>query len=377
MAQHTDDRFISVLMEHGPSSRAHIARMTAISKPTISESAARLLKAGVIVHLGKHACKQGRPVQLYDLNANYGHAVGISIERGHVAVRALDFTGAVVHEDRFDTETNDSVPDALARAGEMLQRVDAAVEHPRLATAVAVAAPIDPKSSKIIGWPNSPFPDGVDILSQALHIAGDHPLVVDNDVNWATLAEHGIGSMRDADDFMYVYLGAGVGAGLFLGGRVHRGSRGLAGEIAFTRLASGELFIHKLANSVIGTHDGWGGSIDTTRAVSLFNDAAHQEILQPVIEDISWVIANVATSIDPGQIVIGGPLSEAAPLIDAVRRHLQLPSGADVPVVASPLGKNAPLYGAALGALELARRKCTSRNSLHPLHPVALTPRLL
>ncbi|MBU3749434.1 MAG: ROK family protein, partial [Mycobacterium sp.] len=255
-----------------------------------------------------------------------------------------------------DALTDDNVPAALGRARDLMQDIGDRLDSPCLATAVGVAAPIDPRTSTIRAWPTSPFTAANAALGAALGIPDGRPVHVDNDVNWATLAEHRVGSMQQASDFLYIYLGAGVGAGLFLGGQVHRGHHGLAGEICFTRMENEETFMGRLARSPIGTHDGWGGSIDTARALELFNDPGAVTDLGPLVDDIARVIANIATAIDPSAIVVGGPLAEAAPLIEALGQRLQLPSLADVAITPTALGRDAPLCGAALGALELARR---------------------
>jgi predicted NBD/HSP70 family sugar kinase len=354
-SRQTDCFFLGTLLENGASSRAEVARITGLSKPTTSASAKRLLAAGVIVDCGQQASARGRPINLYAANPEFGHAVGVSLERGHVAVRALDFAGTVVGDQRIDTAADDDVPAALNRAREALGDISAGLGTPRLATAVAVAAPIDPRTATTTNWPGSPFTNVVTEYGSALGIPDGEPVIVDNDVNWATLAEHQVGSMRGSDDFLYLYLGAGIGAGLFLGGRLHRGLRGMAGEIAFVRFENGEALIHRLAKSAIGTYDGWGGSIDTARARAMFNDPTFEELLRPIVEDLSWAISNIAAMIDPDHIVLGGPLSEARPLVDALSRGVRPIALDGLTVAASSIGRDAAVVGAAAGALERGR----------------------
>ena len=119
--------------------------------------------------------------------------------------------------------------------------------------------------------PDSPFTGTVAAFGPALGIGTNEPLSVDNDVNWATIAEHRLGGMQHAENFIYVYLGAGVGAGLFMSGRLHRGVGGAAGEIAFTRLDSGDTLMRRLGGSPIRSAD--GRSIDLTRAHAVLDSA--------------------------------------------------------------------------------------------------------
>jgi len=66
-----------------------------------------------------------------------------------------------------------------------------------------------------------------DLMSERLGL----PVVVDNDANAAALAEHRHGAARGADHAVLVALGTGIGGGLVIGGRVHRGARGFGGEL--------------------------------------------------------------------------------------------------------------------------------------------------
>ena len=354
LAQLTDETFLDVLFRQGPSSRAQIAKTTGISKPTISESAQRLLATGLIAEVGQTATgMRGRAAVLYDINPHHGHSLGIVLERGYVAVKALDHKGAVVCERQIDAD-DENLPAAIADARALIARCTADVGTPRLATAISVAAPIDPRTHTVRQLPDAPFTGSVPDFAPALQIDATEPLIVDNDVNWATIAESRIGAMQDADNFLYVYLGAGVGAGMFLSGGLHRGAGGTAGEIAFLRMPSGETLMNRLGHSPVGTPD--GRSIDLDRARSLLDTAAPTPVAEEILDDLARTIVNVTTAIDPGRIVIGGPLSEMPRLAEGLRRRIEATALSDVDVTTSPLGRTAPLEGTAIGAMELAHQ---------------------
>ena len=354
LAQLTDETFLDVLFRQGCSSRAQIAKSTGISKPTISESAQRLLAAGLIVEVGQTATgMRGRSAVLYDVNPHHGHTLGIVLERGHVAVKALDHKGAVVFERQIDAD-DENLPAAIADARDLIAQCTADVGTPRLATALSVAAPIDPRTHTVRQLPDAPFTGSVPDFAPALQIGTTEPLIIDNDVNWATIAESRTGSMPEAENFLYVYLGAGVGAGLFLSGGLHRGASGTAGEIAFLRMSSGETLMNRLGHSPIGTPD--GRSIDLARARALLDTEAPDRAADAILDDLAHTIVNVTTAIDPGRIVLGGPLSEMVRITEGLRRRIEDTALTDVEVTMSPLGRTAPLEGAAIGAFELAHQ---------------------
>ncbi|AOW93627.1 hypothetical protein BFN03_15815 [Rhodococcus sp. WMMA185] len=354
LAQLTDAAFLDVLFRDGPSSRAQIAKSTGISKPTISESAQRLLGSGRILEVGQTATgMRGRSAILCDVNPSYGHSLGVVLERGYVAVRVLDYRGAVLCENQIEAD-DENLPAGITHARDLIARCSDEVETPLLAAAISVAAPIDPRTQTVRQLPDAPFTGSVPDFARALQIEPISPLLVDNDVNWATIAESRIGSMQDADNFLYVYLGAGIGAGLFLSGGLHRGSNGTAGEIGFLRTASGETVMRRLGRSPVGTPD--GRSIDLGRVRSLLDNDPPGPAMDEFLDDLAHAIVNVATTVDPGRIAVGGPLSEVSQVAEGLRRRIEGTALSGLEMTISPLGRTAPLQGAAIGALELARR---------------------
>jgi predicted NBD/HSP70 family sugar kinase len=354
LAQLTDDAFLEVLYRHGASSRATVAKATGISKPTISESAQRLLADGIIIEVGQATGNRGRSPLLYDVNPHYGHVIGVALERGNVAARALDSTGGLICEERIEAGDED-LPTAIADARDLVTMCSHRAGSPRLATAISVAAPIDPRTHTVRELPDAPFTGAVPAFREAVGLTAGESMLVDNDVNWATLAESRIGSMTVQADFLYVYLGAGVGSGLFLSGHPHRGAHGTAGEIAFLRMADGTTLMSRLARSRIGSDD--SRSIDLQRARAVFNSAAAMADTEALLDDIAGAIVTVATIVDPDYVVLGGPLAETVRVAEDLPARIHRTAIAELDIAVSPLGRTAPLDGAAIAALEQARRR--------------------
>jgi predicted NBD/HSP70 family sugar kinase len=361
LAQLTDNAFLGVLYCLGAASRAAIAKVTGISKSTISESAQRLLAAGIIIEVGQATGNRGRSPLLYDVNPHHGHVLGVVLERGNVAVRALDSTGGLVCEEHSEAGDED-LPTAIADARDLVTRCSHLAGSPRLATAISVAAPIDPRTHTVRQLPDAPFTGAVPAFGEAAGLTADEWVLVDNDVNWATLAESRIGSMTAADDFLYVYLGAGVGSGLFLSGHPHRGAHGTAGEIAFLRMSDGETLMSRLAHSPLGSAD--GRSIDITRARVLLDTPTAE--LDDLLGVLAHAIVNVTTATDPAHVVLGGPLARTAAIAHDLTARIRRGALTELDITISPLGQSAPLDGTAIAALELARGHGAARtNAVH------------
>ena len=226
-----------------------------------------------------------------------------------------------------------------------------------------MAKPVDPRTLAVLELPDTPYPEGLVQPREILASKIDAPLLVDNDVNLAALGEQRGGVARDVATFAYLYVGAGLGMGLVVDGRVVRGARGLAGEIGYLpSRADPTGQRHGLARAVSGfglgprRRDAWyTDTVAEARALlqaAEGGDAAAVEAVELAGRALGEAATAVCVVADPELLVLGGPVGSHPLLVDAVRRRLDELTPAPVPVAASALAENAPLQG----ALELARR---------------------
>ena len=205
------------------------------------------------------------------------------------------------------------------------------------------------------------------ILADAL----DVPVEVENDVNLAVLGEHWQGAARGHDTCAYVDVGTGIGAGLLIEGRLHRGHHLMAGEIAFMCMAphhAGQDFgQHGCLETLAGFEAlaaRWprGALGDPDRWVVELYDAARNgdEEARAAVEEVATLVgiaaANLSLVIDPSLVVVGGtvPIPDS-PFMDRVQCTMARILPAPIPVVASALGEEAPLLGGLLVATARAR----------------------
>jgi len=282
-------------------SRAAIAQRTGISKPTISESAQRLLAQSLVVATNQQTQgHQGRSGLIYDMNAQRGYSLGIALERGRIQARALNFKAEPVWE------YSQTIPDdrPATKLTQTLQRIlDTSQEQTGLellCLGFSVADPVDPNTGQVIPLPDSPFPAGHELrFLEAFSRGKDCPVILDNDVNWATLAEQRFGCMQGKNDFLFVYLGPGIGAGLFLSGQLHRGARGLAGEIGYLNSGRDGNLLQMIKRQPGST---WG---------------------QSIFESLGQAIANASLLLNPEAIVLGGPLTDSAGLFESLAERIK------------------------------------------------------
>lgn len=332
LAGMTDQTFLDHLFTHGSGSRAEIARATRISKPTISDSATRLQAAGLIVEAGETAPRgRGRRAMLYRVNPDYGHSVAVILERRNLTVRVLDFCGEL----QFDRHCADDLNfhEGIDWAREMLAAAATVVTTPRHSATISVAAPVDPETAAVQPMAGAPLGGFVPEITADLGLA-EVPLVrVDNDVNWAALAEATDPAKERGSSFLYVYLGAGIGGALVAAGHVIRGASGAAGEISFLRTPTGATLHSELSALPFGSPD--HSSINVPRALEVF-ETPDDPIARRATGLLSQAILDAATVFDPGMVILSGPLSAADPLVDNLRRDLESRSIAPLTVTRGP-----------------------------------------
>ena len=352
----TDRHVLDQLLEHDLLSRAEIAARTGLSKPTVSESVRRLTDSGLLLEVGRQSGRRGRAGTNLQLDADAGCALSVHAGPDGVLAERHDLRGRLRARSRQEV----TAPVVAGRLATLLRsavrEVLADARAPVLATAVSAADPVDQLTGRLVELPDSPFLTGELAPAEVLSDLLPEPPTVDNDVNWAAVAEHRQGVATDLSEFAYCYLGAGIGMGLVSGGRVLHGHRGLAGEIAHmpTRGPGGRALrlVHCFAE--------WGllrpgtAAIDVPALTDLLAGGHPGPLRDEVVEAVGLALSGVTALLNPQVLVLGGPWGGCGELPARLTAVL---AAAPVPVEVRPaaLGADAPLIGARIAALDQAR----------------------
>ncbi|MFJ5266158.1 ROK family protein [Streptomyces sp. NPDC088387] len=241
-----DRAALDLLLEHGPLSRTRIGKLTGLSKPTASQLLARLEAAGLVQVTGTTEGRPGPNAQLYAVDPAAAYAAGLDVTPGRIRAAVADITGRTVGEFELPTPGRRSTQPAVRQVTDAL---DGAVK-----TAGLTRADVH---RLVIGTPGA-FDPGTGRLRYASHLPGWHsptllddlaaalpmPVEYENDVNLAAVAEQRLGVARGHDDFVLLWSQDGLGAALVLGGRLHRGWTGGAGEVGFLPVPGTPLVRH-------------------------------------------------------------------------------------------------------------------------------------
>jgi predicted NBD/HSP70 family sugar kinase len=329
----------------------------------VGESVRRLTEAGLLRDTGERTTGRGRIGSYYALAPDLGVALVVGIAPEGVVAEAMDVRGQLVargHEEVGRPARPEQVAQALRAVAE---RVLADTGRARLAV-VSAADPVDRASGRLVHLPDAPFLVGelspVEVLAPLL--AG--PVTVDNDVNWAARAERAASSPERLDDFVYLYLGEGLGGAVVADGEVRRGSGGLAGEIAhvLTRGPGGRAvaFTDVFADLCLRQHHSTALDVDRLLSAVDTDDDRADETLAALAEAVCGVISALVAVTDPQSVVVGGAWGTHPAVLQAVSdRAAELPR--NVPLRPARITTQPALSGARAEALRDLRAAISTR----------------
>ena len=335
----SDEHVLRALMAQRRGTRAELAVMTGLSKPTVAESVRRLVDAGAVVDTGERTTGRGRIGTYYALAPATGRGLVASLAPDGIVAEAIDVYGEVLARAGAPVTR---APGAEQVAG-ILRRVAGEVgDGPFRLAVVSAADPVDRDSGRLVELPDAPFLlgrlDPPAVLGDL--VAG--PVTVDNDVNWAARAEHRAG------DFVYLHLGEGLGCAVVSDGEVRRGHAGLAGEIAHVLTVGPSGGAMRLTDvfETLGLRRAGSTAIDVPKLL------AADELRDTLATAVAGVLSAVVALNDPAVVVLGGAWGPAL-LAPIAREFAKAPR--HVPVEAAGVSGEPALSAARAAALNELR----------------------
>lgn len=369
----TDEHVLRALMSRRRLTRAELATVTGLSKPTVSESVRRLTDAGVVADTGERTTGRGRVGSYYALADDTGFAVVVSVAPEAVVAEVVDVYGGVTGR----TELAVGRPARPAQVGRTVQTcvrraLGATGGRARLAV-VSAADPVSRTTGRLVHLPDAPFLLGDLSPVQVLSGLVDGPVVVDNDVNWAAQAERAAGPPGTMDDVAYVHLGEGLGCAIISDGTVRRGHGGFVGEIAHVVTVGPKNRAARFTAvfAELGLRRAGSTAIDVDRLIDQVErgGARSQRTVSQLSQAICGVLAAVVALADPSLVVIGGTWGRHPLVLEAIAaelaRHPRHPEVRGAEVTEEP-----SLVGARYAALEHLRASVVASATSAP-KPVA------
>jgi predicted NBD/HSP70 family sugar kinase len=362
---------LSQIRQVGPCSRADLARLSGLSKPTVSLALANVERSGLVRIAGQRTGVPGRSARLYEIRPEAGFVLGLDIGQHYLRGALADLAGEV----RAQHSARTRATSVRGRLADLIDLADTLCEEAGVArnsiTQTVIGSPgvYDPRRNAMA------LTGGLSGLSRPAVLTGlreafGQDLVVENDVDAAALAERAHGHGREFASFAFVWIGTGIGLGLVLGGRLHRGAHGVAGEIAYMPISEGQGTDEEDARRR-GALEAAGSASAVVRAArragmrgqvsarSVFASAARgderaAEVVAGEARLVAKAISAVVTVVDPELVVLGGGIGQAPGFAAAVSAELRGLSPVLPEVRVSALGTDAVVDGCLASGTELA-----------------------
>ena len=377
------DAVLHLIWQQRRISRAEIARRANLSRSTVSEIATSLLSTRLVAEAGVGASRGGRRPIVLEFQDDAFVILGVDIGASHVSVVLTDLRGRVLAWEHRDHPVRSDPEGTLAMAREFCQ---ACVKNwggrrQRLVgIGVAVPSPVDPQHPdrfSPIAMPAWRGRSGFEELRSQFEV----PVLVDNDANLGALAEHWWGAGRGLDDFAFIKIATGIGLGHLIGGRIYRGSSGVAGEIGHLAIdPRGEPCVcgnRGCLATYVGTQalvalarkllpdfpesdlQGADVSITSIEDAALADDPLALQVVRTATEYLGIAVAGLLNLTNPAAVILGGGLARlgerlVGPLRETVHRRSFVSSVAASEILTSQLGPRGFAIGAATLVLDAA-----------------------
>jgi predicted NBD/HSP70 family sugar kinase len=377
-------------LRRGATTQTAIARETGLSQATVSRVLAEFRQADLIETTSerRRGATRGRAPAIVRLRSGGRYLVGIEFEDSRCVAAVTDLRLHI--ERRAETQRRvGSAEEMVESAVEAFEQATHGVERERIC-AVGVGTPgvVDMRTGMLrtLTWPGVRLDDVP--LAHRLRARLGLPVVVANRSRAAAAGERFGGAGRESQDLVYIWIGYGIAAGIMLGGALHLGAAGSAGELGHVAVSpdgplcacgargclqsvvSGPALARRAAELLRSDEGGTlreltGGAYESIDATTICRAAAHGDAVALRVLDeagtyLGRAIAMLLNILNPDTVVLGGTVGEViGPYVLApIQRELQSSAlavtASSARITLATLGNDAGAIGAAALALEYA-----------------------
>jgi len=374
---------LEMIRERGPIYKAEIARLTGLSIPTVIKITDELAEHGLIRDIGKGMSSGGKPPQLLEFASERYAIIGVDVGTTNINCVLMDLASNILFQYMTPTIVSDPSEQVIER---ILQSIEQVMAMPQASgqpiLGIGVGMPGLLEDGVVLFSPDFHW-EQVDLIGR-LRARFHLPIQIHNVTRTMAMGERWFGHGRgDVNSFICVNLGYGIGAALYLDGRIFNGGSGTSGELGhmtvdgdgpicacgrrgcLESLAAGNAIAKRAKREIA---EGRASSITPAQAdaeleakdvflAAARHDPLALEIIHDTAEYIGTALANVITLLDPEVIILEGGLSRAGePFIEEIRqvvKRFQMKyAGRNTRIVVSDLGENAAAIGAATYLLQ-------------------------
>jgi glucokinase len=362
-----------LLRGNNPCSKADLVRLSGLSAPTVSSAISHLESLGLVESIGGGISSGGRPPELLRFNVGHGLIAAADIGGTRLRMMLADLSGTVLSTWSTILLRQQKTPDAVCTLIDdglrvMCDEIGASTKKVLHLTAGApgitnVAEGMVLSAPNLVEWVKVPLRD---MLQRKIGI----PVIVENDTNLASIGEHWRGATVGVDNFVFMALGSGIGAGIFLHGQLHHGAQWCAGEIGYFGVRGEKRDVMKMRHagqleSVIGgagIEEHWrrvlkrsdgapDNNLTRLHATQIFDlardgDPLAVEVILYVATLLADTVVDVSLLLNPEIVVLGGGVGSHPELRRVTQNIIDRHELAHPQLRSSALGTQAQLFGA-------------------------------
>lgn len=373
---HNNRLILKTIYNQGQISRAEIARLTSLTRTTVSDIVADLMQDGLVAEVGYGSSLGGKPPILLSVADDSRHLIGIDLANSEFRGAVVNLRGKTQHRRGLPVSDRDGEA-ALALAYELIDQLMDIDHGPLLGIGIGAPGLMDPRRGVVrnavnLDWQDLP-------LGDLLEERYDLPVYIANDSQVAALAEYTFGDNKKASNLIVVKVGRGIGSGIVLNGQLYYGDGFGAGEIGHVAVVDGgerclcghfgcletatsSRAIIKRARDIAQGDPGstlhrfasTPEAINTDVVLQAFE--AGDEALRPVIVEagryLGLAVANLVGALNIHRVVIAGSLARfGKTLLEPIRQEVSQCSlatlASETRIETSRLGSDIVILGAA------------------------------
>ncbi|MGV2623135.1 UNVERIFIED_CONTAM: ROK family transcriptional regulator [Halobacillus marinus] len=377
---------LNMIREHGPISRADIAKQTRLTPPTVSNIVKELIQTKFVIETTQGESKGGRKPTLLAINADQFYILGVDVGTNQMKFVVTNLFGELKRDFQLAIPLNPSKEDIIStmKSGirELLTCGDGD-EHKFLGIGIGMHGIVDPEEGTSLFAPSFQLYDIP--IKEELEKEFNMIVKVENDAHTMTLGEYWFGNGNDADNLVGINVGNGIGAGIMINGKLFHGENHLAGEIGHVTIdlsgtkcpcgnygclqtfAAGPAIADRARKELktgkpsliteLVDHDLEKVDGATVHKAALQGDAFSIQLLNQTGRYLGIGLANLIHTLNPKRIIVGGGVARSGDfLLEGLRETIQSRGltikAKETEIVLSKLGANASAIGACVLVLE-------------------------
>lgn len=342
---------LNTIREQGPISRAEIARLTKLTPATVTNITSELIKYRLILEAERGESSGGRKPVMLRINSNGYYVIGIYIGSKGVEIIAANLNADIIYSDKINIDSSIPSSDVLKQIKNKIKRwMQENTNKKILGIGIGAHGLVKSREGVSIyapnlGWENVPIKDE---LEKELNI----PVFLDNDVRTMTLGENWFGVAKDVSNFIFVYVGYGIGGSIVIDNQLYRGINEGAGEIGHTTierngpkcscgnygclqaLASEQAIVNRVKellqqgkkSSIV---ECVGGDLcrispEIVIEAALNHDYLALEVIKEKARYLGIGVANLINTINPSLVIINGRIIKLGDIVmDCIRQEVE------------------------------------------------------